>query len=365
MSKKSRSLETKKLINEKTPQLYIYETISCSSKNELKEFFTEKAFNILNENNGNNNVKVIIPEYPVYYTNSSGNKEEHKIDFKIFYKNNKSHNVEVEWKTSNFYHHGEQVYKNFYKGDKGFIIALEDDEKLNYIEHDNIKIINPKTFSLWFTRTAKEIVNNSISNHLTNYKPDTRKYWLIPLGEKAEKNYVKEVLNSKNRVKKWAFPFSHFKKAMRNALSIKSGDIVIFIYGCNGHKGKQYIPNSNWFFTRIDIVKVINGYYCDIYDNTYEDDEWEKSNIEEKKYMHYFDFILSKHFRDAELISSVDDDKKYPPKTYIIDKNFELWKLFCKKCAWSSSQLGYPARIDNEIYNFLYNMIIQYDSFED
>lgn len=354
-NRKERTKENQNIVQENALQLYVYENLCCTSLNKMKSFLNERTYERIKNISGNAKFKVVIPEYPVIYQSSKGDYKQHKTDFRLIDKNNKGINIEVEWKVSNFSNHGAEVYNSCYKGDKGFIIALENDKKLNYIEDSNIRIIDPKEFAIWFTRFSKDLIDQTLLNKISNYSRETTNIWMVPLLKNATINFKAHVLNKKGN-KKWAFPYIHFNKGMRNILDIKAGDIIIFLGGFIGHGGKQG-TYKNSTFNILKIGRVTRGYYCDLYDNTFEDGAWTKENIAEKKYMHYFEFEFDDYVQE-------NDDKVFPLQRYLeIYNNKDIWKEVCKNIRWSTSQLSCPVKVTPEVYSFLMQMIVQYDSY--
>ncbi|MBN9654710.1 hypothetical protein J0K78_10585 [Halobacillus sp. GSS1] len=285
MVKRSRSFENKNLLKENTFQRYVYEQLSYSNVDLLRELFPTGYLD-----NGKN-IKVIIPEFPL-----QENHINHITDFKVILSDGSSFNIEVEWSVSKFKSHGKEVYNQYYANGKGFIITLDNDISLDYINPDSVSVIDPEKLSYWFLHRAKHIVDSTISNHVTDYNSRTKKYWVVYLSKSG--GSYKDFIEKGKKHKKWAFRYPSVSKKylMKNIFEIMSGDIVIFITG-------KYILNRKFvhgksFFTSGKIVEVKNGYYCDFDDETFEKEEWKRLKdtlpkaryVSKKEYMHYFDF---------------------------------------------------------------------------
>jgi hypothetical protein len=361
----ARSLEDKKIVQENALQLYIYENLCCTPLNRMKEFLTNMVYQQLKKISGSAKFKIIIPECPVKFIDSNGEEKVKQVDFRLIDKNNKSVNIEVEWKVSNFNYHGKEVYDNLYKDDKGFIISLENDKKPTYIQESNIKIINPNEFQLWFILNSEKLIDRTISNRTSNYLGEAKNIWLIPLLGAATNNFINKVLHSKIKCKKWAFPYIHFNQAMRNIFDIKAGDNLVFIGDFKGHGGKKADYKESKF-SILMIGKVKKGYYCDLYDNTFEDLSWNVDKIYEKKYMHYFEFELDNYNTIIYIRQQDNEYFNYPMKRYLnYQGNQEIWEKICEEIKWSTSQLSCPVKISQDKYDFLKQMKLQYEIFKD
>lgn len=350
MPRASRSIEKQNLINEKSPQRYIFENIACGNSDVLRKFFTEKAFN----GKLKKKIKVIIPEFPVPYT-TKGKIKQHNTDFRVIYKDGSYHNIEVEWKTSDFSSHGKDVYEQCYANDKGFIIVLEDNLRLSYVQREDIKQIKAEEFSAWFMNNAKSIVDGTISNRIESYQPRSRKYWIIYLG-KSEKNYINKARKSRTLNKKWAFRYTNRSEYMKSILDIKAGDIVVFTYGfeyLNGTKARSIWSHTDWKFTGIDIARVTNGYYCDFKDRTFENDNWTEDKITEKQFMHYFDFKLPMKSTDDVLYKTDLNNRliKFPT---LDAEMHEGWKGVIDKLRLSASNQCAPIQLSENEFNSIY-----------
>lgn len=349
---KSRSMESQKLINEKTLQRYIYETIAYGEKEDVKKMYPKKFDEIFKKQ-----IKVIIPEFPIKYIDNKGNERIHKSDFRIIFKDNEYVNIEVEWKTSRF-NHGKEVYDIAYKENNGFLVVIKNDEGNEYIEKENIVEINAESFSFWFLRKSKHIIDGTISNYIEDYNSRSRKNWVVFLPSKGKNNgeSLKDYKDKGLTKKKWAFRYSIKKPVMKNIFDIMAGDIVVFIhqmeYGENT-KGRQIFVDKDWRFKGIDIVKVVNGYYCDFKDSTFECEQWENieddiEKISNKIYMHYFDF---KHEIGAE------NNKLFPRFSKECLKSVPEWEEFVNQLRWSCNNEGAPAEISECALNFLISQL--------
>lgn len=349
-----RCVENQKLINEKSLQRYIYEIMTYGNKEKFKSLFPAKFKNFAKKK-----VKIIIPEYPIYYNN---NQNKHLADFRIIFNDNSYLNIEVEWKVSR-YNHGKEVYDTAYRGDKGFLIVIHNDRKLDhFIEEDNITVITAEDFSYWYTKKSKQFVDGTISNYLPQYHSSTNKNWLIflPSSGRNSGDSLNDYL-SKGRPKGiWAFRYSNTQAVMKNILDIKAGDTVIFVYDFKygtGTRGRQFYHNTNWSFTGLDILKVKNGYYCDLYDNTFETREWSNltgdEKINSKLYMNYFQFYYPSNIQSERYFSS----NRHPIKICNDSSSLPGWIEFIDKLRWSSSNQGAPALLNDEALLTLYSII--------
>ncbi|PFK99269.1 hypothetical protein COJ01_19980 [Priestia megaterium] len=355
---KSRSMESQKLINEKTAQRFFYETLSYGETSSLKKLYPPKARSYKKE------IKVIIPEYPIKYIDNQGKEKVHRTDFRIIYKDDSYHNVEVEWKTSKFTH-GKEVYKQCYQDNKGFLLVFEHDKNIDYIEEENISIVDPEWLSFWFLKRAKDIIDGTIANHVSHYQTRNSKNWLIylPQGGGSKKDY----LDKGRKQGKWAFRYSSTKKVMENILEIKAGDIVVFVWGLAGVKHRKIELTGEWSFSGLDIFRVKNGYYCDFRDGAFETDRWndlstdfdknEQELITTKEYMHYFEYdsksVHGKYYKTDENKGNKFqfprmDVKKL--KKYNLEKS---WESFVNCLSWSMNNQGAPAELHEDELNAL------------
>lgn len=348
-----RCMEAQKLINEKTLQRYIFETLTYGGKEKYRSFFPEKF-----KEYSQKSVKVIIPEYPIFYSKT----KKHFADFRIVFKDGTYLNIEVEWKTSKFIH-GQEVYDTVYKDEKGFLIVLHDDCKEgSFIQKENISVISAEEFSFWFLKKSKHIVNGTISNYVPNYNSRSHKNWLIFLastgrnGGDSKNDYL--IKGRKKGV--WAFRYSNTSNVMQNILDITAGDTVVFVYDFNyynGTRGRQFYIDSSWNFSGLDIVKVKNGYYCDLNDDTFETENWRKSSDKDKimvkDYMHYFQFEYFPNNRSERYFSS----KYCPIEICNNSSNTNEWKMLIDKLRWSSSKSGAPVEITDEEMRELYTIL--------
>lgn len=346
-----RCMENQKLISEKTLQRYIYEILTYSSKKKYQSLFPEKFVEWSKKR-----VKVIIPEYPLSYNNE---QNKHLTDFHIIFKDNTCLNIEVEWQVSRF-NHGNEVYDMAYKGTKGFLIVLSNDRKPDsFIEAENISVLDAVDFSYWFLKKAKHIIDGTIGNYLNEYESRANKNWLIFLpsaGRNGGDSYNDYTVKGRNKGV-WAFRYSNTQMVMRNILDITAGDTVIFVYGFTygkGTHGRQFHADTQWTFSGIDILKVKKGYYCDLYDDTFENENWGSiigdNKTSSKRYMHYFQFLYpptagnEKYFTSSKTPVSISNDSSTLPG----------WIEFINQLRWSSSNQGGPAELSNEAMNALY-----------
>lgn len=351
-----RCMETQKLINEKSLQRYIYEIMTFGNKEKFKSLFPNKF-----KEYANKKVKIIIPEYPIFYNN---NQNKHLADFRIIFNDNTFLNIEVEWQVTRF-NHGKDVYDIAYRGTKGFLIVINNNyPPENYIEPDNISVIDALEFSFWFTRNSKQIIDGTISNYLPQYQSNTNKNWLIFLpsaGRNSGDSLNDYLLKGRNKGV-WAFRYSNSLETMKNILDIKAGDTVIFVYNFTygkGTRGRQFYHSTNWNFTGLDILKVKKGYYCDIYDNTFENEEWNNltgdEKINSKLYMHYFQYYYPPNINSEKYFSS----SNYPIKICNDSSNLPGWLEFIDKLRWSSSNQGAPVQITTEALMAIYSILGQ------
>ncbi|MED4015523.1 hypothetical protein [Sutcliffiella cohnii] len=354
-----KSIETQKLINEKVVQRYIFEKLNYGNKETLKEFYPETIYKGVKDKT----IKVIIPEYPIECTkevNGKVEKFQHVTDFRIIYKDNTYHNVEVEWRTSRFNSHTREVYEQCYKGGKGFIIVFYDDSsydsKISYIDNKNIKEISTEEFTYWFAFKSKHLVEETLINYIPKYTPRNRNIWLIylPTYGANKGNSENDFLKRAEKKGKWAFRYSEKGVIMKNILDIYRGDLVVFIWGLKidretTHQRKINIEND-WYVSGVVITEVIKGYYCDDKDDTFEKENWKiHRNPEDKEYMHYFNF--DKKYR----YSSVNQTTKLflkDTKLMINERNDNL-KGIIENIRLSLNKQGAPEKITVDDYNAL------------
>ena len=66
----------------------------------------------------------------------------------------------------------------------------------------------------------------------------------------------------------------------------------------------QIYASKNWSSSRVDVLEVTRGYWCDYRDRTFEREDWDGSP-ETKQYMHYFGYDRladsEKLFRNGKL----------------------------------------------------------------
>lgn len=354
----NRSIETQKLINEKTIQRYIFEELNYRNEDVMKKFYPSKILQQL----GDKKIKVIIPNYPIQIiSNDDKIQKPHIADFRIIYNDNTYHNVEVEWITSRFDSHTQMVYDQCYKDNKGFLIVLEDDSntssKISYIDSSDVKQISAEEFSYWYAFKAKFIVDETISNYVPHYITRNQKIWLIYLPSSGTNgnNSMKDYLKKGRKKGKWAFTYSNKGKHMKNILNISRGDVVVFVWGLkmlNGTHQRQINFSNDWYITGVDICNIKKGYYCDFNDNTFETDEWiSNGDIEEKKYMHYFKFDRNFLYTSIDNGDGIEESKIFYKNTAEgIDDRQEKIESTIEKLAWSLNNQGVPAELTVDEY---------------
>jgi len=111
----SRSLESAKLISEKILQRYVFEKLSEST-------FSRKALLPRSVHQKAAQFHVLIPEYDLEHP-------VHRTDFRLFFKDRSSQNIEVEWSSSSF-KHSEDIAKTHYSDGRGFILVLDDNRTM-------------------------------------------------------------------------------------------------------------------------------------------------------------------------------------------------------------------------------------------
>jgi len=349
MAGKSRSWEKAKLLDEGAVQMWVYELLCTGDQRTRKKILGrhEKP------------IKVVIPEFQLPQTAKT--KTGHNTDFRVVFKDGSTLNIEVEWQVGKFSSHGKEIYDVYYSSDKGIIVALEDDEKLSYIDRKkNVVILSPNEFSFWFSKRARSIINTTISNKLIGFSARNRKIWVLGLATSGKKDgNSKEDYLKRGRPKMrgngcWAFRYTNYTEAMRNILEIKSGDCILFMYGFEGHRGREFVARMyDWTFEGYDLLRIKDGYHVDIKDASFEKN-WNPNDIEKKEYMHYFTFEYPpKPNKDyPELISK--SDERMPLLEKKGKKKLEHWPEFCRKLSLSMNWHGAPIEIsEDELSHFL------------
>jgi hypothetical protein len=349
MVRKSRSWEKSKLFTEDTVQLWVYELL-CTGDDKIRRKILGRHFG---------KIKVVIPEYPL--PKKGEMKTAHNTDFRIVFSDGKVLNVEVEWQVGSFKSHGKATYDEYYSSDKGIIIALEDDEKLDYIDRNNVVTLSANKFSFWFSKRARSIADTTISNKLDHYTARKKKIWMLGLAKSGMKGG--ESLNDyldKGRKKKtskgcWAFRYTDKSECMRNILDIKTGDYFLFMYDFKYKHRKIKPPNQyDWSFRGFDLVKITNGFHIDFEDKTFEKPSWPPKDVENKEYMHYIEFEFPPKPNDnyPELISV--SGNKMPALNLDDMKELDRWDDFCMKLSKSIFWNGFPIEIsEEELSDFL------------
>ncbi|MBE6829802.1 MAG: hypothetical protein E7519_06295 [Ruminococcaceae bacterium] len=344
-------------ISEKTLQRYIYEILTYGVKEKYLSLFPPKFLHFARKP-----VKVIIPEYPLLY-NSERNK--HITDFRIIFDDNTALNIEVEWQVSRFTH-GKEVYEKLYAGGKGFVLVINNNRNPDsFIDENDISVVDANDFSFWFLKKAKHIVDGTISNYNAEYAARIHKNWFVFLPASGRNcgdslnDYTKK--GQKNGV--WAFRYSTRHKAMKNILDITAGDTIVFVYDFkygSATRGRQFYYNTAWQFSGLDILKIKNGYYCDLYDSTFETDTWKAlsrdEKVHQKEYMHYFRYQFPPAIESEKYFTSIRN-----PIT-IFNNSSELpgWLEFIDQLRWSSSTGGAPAELSEEALSALYTILGQH-----
>lgn len=200
------------------------------------------------------------------------------------------------------------------------------------------------------------MVDETIINYVPNYDPRNRNIWLIylPSSGANQGNSKNDFLVNGKKKGKWAFRHSLNKgKFMEKILNIYKGDLVIFVWGLrplNNTHQRQISIENDWYIEGLEITKVSKGYYCDIYDDTFESKEWKENKVpENKNYIHYFNFIK------GPLFSSVGENKKFFLKDTLsnIDSRNEYLENIIKQILWSLNNQGCPSKITDEDYRSL------------
>jgi len=321
---KARSLESAQLINERILQRYVFEMLSKSSESRrslLPDRLKRKA----------GSFKVLIPEYGLH-------SPPHRADFRLIFKDNMSQNIEVEWTSSRF-QHGAQVAATHYSAESGYLVVLQDDRNKapSYLADLDVVQIDPEEFFWWFAKSAPRILGATIAVHTDRYRPRERKYWVIYVGKmgNAESDYIQR--GYPNSV--WAFRYLQGRN-FANVTSIISGDIVVFTTGWKA-PGRQIYPEKGWNSSRVDVLEVTRGYWCDYKDRTFEETTWD-GTPETKQYMHYFRF------------SRLADSEKLFSKGKLEGSQFDsentLDVQICNAMRMSNTQRGAPFELSEEAF---------------
>jgi hypothetical protein len=163
--------------------------------------------------------------------------------------------------------------------------------------------IDPEEFFWWFAKSSPRILGATIAVHTERYRMRERKYWVIYVGKlgNAEADYIRRGFPSGV----WAFRYLQGRN-FGNVTSIISGDLVVFTTSWKA-PGRQIYPEKGWSSSRVDIVEVTRGYWCDYRDKTFEETGWDE-RPETKQFMHYFGFSKKsdseKLFRNGKLYGS-------------------------------------------------------------
>lgn len=275
--------------------------------------------------------RVLIPEYELA-------SPRHRADFRLIFRDGTNQNIEVEWTTSRF-RHGEQVATSHYSGESGFLIVLQDDRTRAqpYVTSLDVVQIDPEEFFWWFAKSAPRILGATIAVHTERYRVREPKYWVIYVGKlgNAEADYVYK--GFPNGV--WAFRYLQGRN-FANATSIISGDIVVFTTGWKA-PGRQIYPRRNWSSSRVDVLEVTRGYWCDYKDKTFENQDWD-GRPENKQYMHYFGF------------SKLSDSEKLFRKGKLDGVQFDQGDILdiqiCNAMRMSNTQRGAPFELSEEAF---------------
>ncbi|MCL4340139.1 MAG: hypothetical protein M1388_03290 [Thaumarchaeota archaeon] len=320
-------MESARLINEKILQRYIFEKLSESSS-------TRKPLLPARLQPKSSKFRVLIPEYEL-------KSPSHRTDFRLIFKDDSSQNVEVEWTTSR-YNHGEAVAKAHYSNNKGYLIVLQNDSSkaASYVRGLDIVEIDPEEFFWWFIINASRLVGATIASHTDNYAPRARRYWIIYVGKEGGAQSDYELKGFPNGT--WAFRYAQGVN-LRNITSIISGDLVVFTTGWKA-PGRQIYPSGNWSCSRVDVLEVSAGYWCDYNDRTFEKASWTGAP-EKKEYMHYFQY---KRVADSEklLLKGKLQGSQF-------DKSNDLDKQICDALRMSNTQRGGPYELTEDAFAHL------------
>lgn len=140
----------------------------------------------------------------------------------------------------------------------------------------------------------------------------------------------------------WAF--RHLQgRNFADVTSIISGDIMVFTTSWKA-LGRQIYPGRNWSSSRVDVLEVTRGYWCDYRDRTFEDQDWD-DRPETKQYVHYFGF------------GKLTDSEKLFSKGKLDGVNFDendvLDTLICDAMRMSNTQRGAPCELSEEAFAHL------------
>ena len=320
---RARSLESAQLINERILQRYVFEMLSKSSDTRrplLPNRLKDKA----------SRFRVLIPEYELA-------APRHRADFRLIFKDGTNQNVEVEWTTSRF-SHGSQVASTHYAGGLCFLVVLQDDKDQapSYLSALDVVRINPEEFFWWFAKNAPMILGATMAVH-TPRRIREPKYWVIYVGKlgNAESDYVQR--GFPNGV--WAFRYLQGRN-FESVTKIIKGDVVVFTTGWKA-PGRQIYPGKNWSCSRVDVLDVTRGYWCDYRDRTFEAEVWDGSP-EKKQYMHYFGF------------SKLADSEKLFSKGKLEGSQFDsrdaLDDQICNAMRFSNTQRGAPFELSEPAF---------------
>ncbi len=325
ITRQARSLESAQLINERILQRYVFEMLSKSTETRRKllpDDLKSKA----------SKFRVLIPEYVL-------SNPDHRTDFKLIFADGTHRNVEVEWTTSRF-RHGEEVALTHYSKESGFVIVLQDDRAHAPPYTSNIEVvaIDPEEFFWWFAKNAPRLLGATIALHTDGYQVRETKYWVIYVGKfgGAEDDYV--VRGFPKGI--WAFRYVQGKN-FANVSSINSGDVVVFATGWRMPKARLIYTATNWSASRVDVLKVTRGYWCDYSDRTFEKLDWD-GRPETKQYMHYFAY------------DKLADSEKLFRKGKLSGNQFKegdvLDEEICDALRMSNTQRGSPFELSQEAF---------------
>src|SRR5207302_1913706 len=86
-------------------------------------------------------------------------------------------------------------------------------------------------------------------------------------------------------------------------------DVVVFTTGWKA-PGRQIYAGRTWSTSRVDVLEVTRGYWCDYIDRTFERSDWD-GRPETEQYMHYFGYDKladsEKLFRNVKLAGTQFD----------------------------------------------------------